>query len=104
MVCSKAPNIPQLTRNKAAAHGAVSYYFDHRVTSRVAKHTFGVPCHVPYQPGNKEHEKRKFCKYRSDAGTWYIPGAFDIILPRVSAISTGIYVLDRSIPLEHFGV
>jgi len=70
----------------------------------VIKHTFGVPCNLPYQSENKEHDKRKFSKYRSAAGTWYIPGAFDIVLPRVGAFLTDISVIDHLILPEHFGV
>ncbi|KDR69812.1 hypothetical protein GALMADRAFT_910351 [Galerina marginata CBS 339.88] len=73
---------PDSGTSKAVAHGAVSYYLDHRVTTRVSKVTYGVPCSVPYDPTNDEHIKRASSKYRSAAGVWYIPGAFDVILPR----------------------
>jgi hypothetical protein len=71
-------------RNKAVAHGAVSYYLDHRVTTRVSKYTFGVRCGTPYDPDDPEHIERESTKYRSASGVWYIPNAFQTILPRVS--------------------
>ncbi|PPQ91153.1 hypothetical protein CVT25_003058 [Psilocybe cyanescens] len=78
---------PDSHLNKAVAHGAVSYYVDHRVTTRVAKYTFGVPCGIPYNDENEEHIKRSSLKYQSASGAWYIPGAFDVILPRGTQVA-----------------
>jgi len=73
--------------NKAVAHGAVSYYLDHRVTTRVSKYTFGVRCGKPFDPDDPEHVERESSKYRSASGIWYIPNAFETILPRKTQVS-----------------
>ncbi|KAJ3504521.1 hypothetical protein NLJ89_g7891 [Agrocybe chaxingu] len=73
--------------NKAVAHGAISYYLDHRVTTRVSKYTYGIPCDVPFDPSNAEHKKRESSKYQNASNKWYIPGAFDVILPRDTQVA-----------------
>ncbi|KAH9485819.1 Heat shock 70 kDa protein 12B [Psilocybe cubensis] len=78
---------PDSHLNKAVAHGAVSYYLDHRVTTRVAKYTYGIPCGIPYDEENEEHIQRSSMKYQSASGAWYIPGGFDVILPRGTQVS-----------------
>ena len=75
-----------LPSNKAVAHGAISFFIDRRVKIRVAKYTFGVCCNIPYRPDDEEHDRREASKYMSASGAWYIPGAFEIILPRVRGL------------------
>jgi len=44
--------------NKAVADGAISYYTDHFVQTRVSKLTYGCRGLLPYDPSNPEHRKR----------------------------------------------
>ncbi|PPQ99006.1 hypothetical protein CVT24_003488 [Panaeolus cyanescens] len=78
---------PDRHLNKAVAHGGVSYYLDHRVTTRVSKLTFGVRCNVPLNSQDDEHIKRESTKYRSQDGIWRLPNAFETILPRNTQVS-----------------
>ncbi|KAG1830176.1 hypothetical protein EV424DRAFT_1315773 [Suillus variegatus] len=45
--------------NKAVADGAVSYFIDHLVSSRVARFTYGTECSVPFNPFDMEHRARQ---------------------------------------------
>jgi len=44
--------------NKAVADGAISYYTDHFVQTRVSKLTYGYSGWLRYDPSNPEHRKR----------------------------------------------
>jgi hypothetical protein len=70
-------------RNKAVAEGAVSFYLDHRVGSRMSRFTYGVNCHVPYNPNDEEHRLRSICSWLSPSGLRRLPGFFSAILPKV---------------------
>ncbi|KAG6334774.1 hypothetical protein ID866_4307, partial [Astraeus odoratus] len=45
--------------NKAVADGAVSFYIDHLVSTRVATVTYGVPCNIVYQSQLVDHIVRE---------------------------------------------
>ncbi|KAG1846570.1 hypothetical protein DFJ58DRAFT_705635 [Suillus subalutaceus] len=45
--------------NKAVADGAVSYFIDHLVSSRVSRFTYGTECSVPFNPFDMEHRARQ---------------------------------------------
>lgn len=66
------------------AEGAVSYYLNHWVKSRVSKYTFGVPCSVRFREEEEEHTRREHTTFLSPSGLRYLPGAFETILQRVS--------------------
>ncbi|KAH6897986.1 hypothetical protein BKA70DRAFT_1159601 [Coprinopsis sp. MPI-PUGE-AT-0042] len=68
--------------NKAVADGALSYYLDHRVVSRVSRFTYGVNCHVPYNPQDEEHQIRSIASWFSPSGNRRLPGFFSVILPK----------------------
>ncbi|KAG2015103.1 hypothetical protein CC2G_008399 [Coprinopsis cinerea AmutBmut pab1-1] len=69
--------------NKAVADGALSFYLDHRVVSRVSRFTYGVNCHVPYNPRDEEHQIRSITSWFSPSGNRRLPGFFSVILPKV---------------------
>ncbi|THH08786.1 hypothetical protein EW145_g2475 [Phellinidium pouzarii] len=52
---------------KAVADGAISFYLDQFVTSRVARLSYGIPIHCDYDPKNTEHirHKKDFCIWPS---------------------------------------
>ncbi|TFK20828.1 hypothetical protein FA15DRAFT_707733 [Coprinopsis marcescibilis] len=73
--------------NKAVADGALSYYLDHRVGSRVSRFTYGVNCHVPYNPHDEEHQLRSITSWFSPSGNRRLPGFFSVILPKNTQVS-----------------
>lgn len=68
--------------NKAVADGALSFYLDHSVRSRVSRFTYGVHCHIPYDIYDAEHLQRSASSFTSAGGYRRIPGAFSVILPK----------------------
>ncbi|KAG1843333.1 hypothetical protein DFJ58DRAFT_907387 [Suillus subalutaceus] len=45
--------------NKAIADGAVLYFINHLVSSRVSRFTYGTECSVPFNPFDVEHRARQ---------------------------------------------
>jgi len=73
--------------NKAVADGAVSYFIDHLVSSRVARYTYGTECSVPYSPFDTEHRARQKQVFRSASGILALPHAFSSILTKGTRVS-----------------
>ncbi|CAA7260321.1 unnamed protein product [Cyclocybe aegerita] len=74
--------------NKAVADGALSFYLDHYVTSRVSKYTFGTDVSVDYNSFNEEHVKRRGKVFRhSISGELRVPGGFAVILPKNTQVT-----------------
>ncbi|KAG8959832.1 hypothetical protein FRC03_007436 [Tulasnella sp. 419] len=62
---------------KAAAHGAMCYYLDHRVSARVARHAYGVYINPAYRDSNPQHVQRKKAVYENPiSGKSYVQGGF----------------------------
>lgn len=81
-------SVPLLTRisgsrNKAVSDGAISFYLDHFVRTRVSKLTYGNICHIAYDPNDPEHHARVSTAFTSASGRRLIPDAFDTILAKV---------------------
>ena len=70
--------------NKAVSDGAISFYVDRYVSSRISRYTFGVYLHNLYDPTNPEHIKRIRTKMEYPDHEERIPGLFSVILPKVS--------------------
>ncbi len=70
-------------RNKAVADGAISFYLDHFVTTRVANLTYGVEIDVECDADDLEHRARYHTSYYDATGLRYVPGAFSSILKKV---------------------
>ncbi|KAJ6592476.1 hypothetical protein B0H19DRAFT_1364978 [Mycena capillaripes] len=73
--------------NKAVADGAVSFYLDHFVSVRVAKHTYGTECVVPYISNNPEHRARSKSVRKNAAGDLNVPRSFSAILHKDTRVS-----------------
>ena len=73
-------------RNKAVSDGAISFYLDHFVRTRVSKITYGNFCHIPYDPNAPDHVSRSHKVFTSVSGRQRISESFDIILPKVSCL------------------
>ncbi len=96
--CPKKHRVRVLTqksvrRNKAVSDGAISFYLDHFVRTRVSKFAYGTFCDTLYRPEEHDHRVRVSTLYTDFAGTKRIPDNFDIILPKVLVV--------RNIILHH---
>ncbi|RXW25701.1 hypothetical protein EST38_g127 [Candolleomyces aberdarensis] len=74
---------PDTHRNKAVSSGAVSFYLDGFVSSRVARSTYGIDTWVPYNPTNLAHFQRaSLVEVDSVDGEDILKGFFWCILPK----------------------
>ena len=73
-----------LISNKAVSDGAISFYLDHFVRTRVSKFTYGSFGIVPYDTSAADHRERSHKMFTSVSGINRIGDYFDIILPKVS--------------------
>lgn len=71
-------------RNKAVADGAVSFYLDRFVKTRVAKITYGVDCNIPYQSSIPDHKARHRGVFVGLGGRPRLHHSFSVLLSRVS--------------------
>jgi len=74
-----------LNRNKAVSDGAISFYLDNYVRSRIAKVTYGLKVKRKYDVSNPEHAKRRSRVYTDIDGSLRLNNGFDPILSKVSA-------------------
>jgi hypothetical protein len=74
----------QFRRSKAVADGAVSFYIDHFVRSRIAKATYGVPLDPVFNRNNPGHSRRAHNTYVIPASTeLFVAGGFSPTLVKV---------------------
>ncbi|KAF6752156.1 hypothetical protein DFP72DRAFT_905074 [Ephemerocybe angulata] len=74
---------PDTHVNKAVSNGAVSFYLDSLVKSRIARATFGIDVMHTYDSTNKEHVRRgHLLKIHPVTGRPSLPNGFDVILPK----------------------
>ena len=73
-------------RNKAVSDGAISFYLDHFVKTRVSKVTYGHFCNLLYDPSVPDHRSQSHNVFTSVSGAERIKGFFDIILPKVNSL------------------
>ena len=73
-------------RNKAVSDGAISFYLDHFVRTRVSKFTYGTFCRLPYDSNDPDHKSRSDKVITSVSGNKWISESFSIILPKVSCL------------------
>ncbi|KAG8902814.1 hypothetical protein FRB99_004081 [Tulasnella sp. 403] len=72
---------------KAVAHGAVSFYIDRLIASRIAKNTYGVAIRRHYQASNVIHVNRKAEMYTCGVtGKQFIDGGFEAITTKGTAV------------------
>ena len=50
------------------AEGAVSYYLDKFIVSRIVRYTYGTPASIRYDPSDPEHRRRADKKYLGITG------------------------------------
>ncbi|KAF8652563.1 hypothetical protein AX16_004346 [Volvariella volvacea WC 439] len=73
---------PEQYSSKAVSSGAISFYIDHYVDSRVSRFCYGTVHDVGYNPHDPEHQQRKEDVYVDIDGSSMLPGSFSIILPK----------------------
>jgi hypothetical protein len=78
---------PENHVNKAVSDGAISFYLDHFVRTRVSKLTYGDFCHIPYDPTESSHTARVSKTFMSISGSRRISDYFDVILPLNTQVS-----------------
>jgi len=80
-------------RNKAVSDGALSYYHDHFVSTRVSKFTYGYFCHPAFDPAAPDHLQRSHNVYVCASGVQRVKGFFDVILSKVCSFSSVVMCL-----------
>lgn len=78
---------PENHVNKAVSDGALSFYHDHFVRTRVSKITYGNFCHIPFDPAAPDHQQRLHKTFTSVSGNRRISDSFDVILPKNTQVS-----------------
>jgi hypothetical protein len=73
--------------NKAVSDGAISFYLDHFVRTRVSKFTYGTFCRIIYDPSDPDHQSRSHNVVTNATGEVRIDDFFDIILPQNTQVS-----------------
>jgi hypothetical protein len=84
-------------RMKVVAEGAVSVFLDHYVTARVARTTFGVHIRPLYDARDVEHRRRINKVFTDSAGDKHVPGAFSVILAKVSRLTPIVFTTPNMI-------
>jgi hypothetical protein len=64
--------------------GALSFYHDRFVRTRISKFTYGTFCSIPFDPTDPDHQQTRHNTLTALDGAWFIRDhAFDVILPKV---------------------
>ena len=90
-------------RNKAVSNGAISFYLDHFVRTRVSKFAYGSFYSVQYDPSDPDHISRSHKVRIGTSGAKAISGSFGIILPKVSCLSLSSKVCFLFVEYPSFG-
>ena len=72
-----------LFRNKAVSDGALSFYHDRFVRTRISKFTYGNFCHVHFDPTDPDHQRRCHNTFTDFDGDKRINNCFYVIPPKV---------------------
>lgn len=75
------------------ADGAVSYYLDQFVVSRLVRYTYGTEASIAYDPSDPEHRRRSHKKYMGVAGV-----LLDVFSPTL--FKAGVSFLRRALGTE----
>lgn len=73
---------------KAVTSGALSWYLDGSVSSRVAKFHYGTNVSIPFDRSDPEITCRESEKYQDVFGEWKIDGAWSEIVEKASNFSS----------------
>jgi len=78
---------PENHVNKAVSDGAISFYLDHFVRSRVSKVTYGSFWSIPYDSQDAEHRARSGDLVTFTSGRVMVNNSFIAILPKNTQVS-----------------
>ncbi|KAF6752246.1 hypothetical protein DFP72DRAFT_991107 [Ephemerocybe angulata] len=78
---------PESHVNKAVSDGAISFYLDHFVKTRVSKVAYGSFCHIPYDTTDADHRQRESTAFMSVSNSKRLPGFFQVVLPKNTQVS-----------------
>ncbi|KAF9523663.1 hypothetical protein CPB83DRAFT_862441 [Crepidotus variabilis] len=78
---------PENHVNKAVSDGAISFYLDHYVRTRVAKVTYGSRVSIPYNSGDPLHVQRENNIFTDVDGTKMISGGFNVVMAKNTQVS-----------------
>jgi len=78
---------PENHVSKAVSDGAISFYLDHYVRTRVSKVTYGVFSDIEYDSSVPDHGSKSHEVFVDVSGTERISDFFDIILPKNTQVS-----------------
>ena len=67
--------------------GAISFYLDHFVRTRVSKVAYGSFCHIAYDPTDPEHRARESKTFMSVSSSRRLGGFFQVVLPKNTQVS-----------------
>jgi len=88
IICSLA----LIFSSKAVSDGAISFYVDHFVRSRVSKFAYGSFRAVKFDPTDPEHQECRIKDlYTSNSGELMVKDTFGIILPKVCTCTRSSY-------------
>ncbi|KDR74253.1 hypothetical protein GALMADRAFT_250020 [Galerina marginata CBS 339.88] len=79
--------VPESRVNKAVSDGAVSFYLDHFVRTRVSKLSYGTTVTREFNPIYPDHKKREGEVFNSLDGTKRLKNGFDVILTKDVQVS-----------------
>ncbi|KAH8110514.1 hypothetical protein DFH11DRAFT_1514361 [Phellopilus nigrolimitatus] len=71
---------------KAVADGAISFYLDQYVTSRIARFSYGMEFSWAFDPSNLEHKRRETTAVIWPSGRKMLPGGFNTALRKGSRV------------------
>ncbi|KAF8959240.1 hypothetical protein BDZ97DRAFT_1838744 [Flammula alnicola] len=78
---------PEEHVNKAVADGAISFFLDHFVRTRISKVTYGCFCVIPYIPTDPEHLQRSGSTIVRPNGLKHVQDSFKVVLPKNTQVS-----------------
>jgi hypothetical protein len=70
--------------------GAMSFYHDRFVHTRISKFTYGTFWDPPFDPADPDHQQRFDKVYADGLGRMLVEDSFDVILPKVCLFSFAI--------------
>jgi hypothetical protein len=78
---------PETHINKAVSDGAVSFYLDHFVRTRISKYTYGSFGNIEYDASDPSHQKRQHLAKQFPSGIKVLPDHFTTILSDRTSIA-----------------
>jgi len=78
---------PEEHVNKAVAHGAIYFFINHYVHTRMSRATYGIMCSRDFDKNDPEHLKRSATIFLGADGKWRTPGAFSNVLGKGKKIT-----------------